>query len=101
MAESLSEIFDRLLQKQAVMVERYHALEDKCKALEGSVADLQSELERQKEKLERTVQENEYLKIVRTVAPDRESLERSREIVAKLVRDVDKCIEDLNEGGGA
>ena len=101
MAESLSEIFDRLLQKQAVLVERYHALEEKCKALEGSVAELQGELKRQKAELERTVQENEYLKIVRTVAPDRESLERSREIVAKLVRDVDKCIEDLNEGGGA
>ena len=66
MAESLSEIFERLLAKQQILLERYNAMKDK-------------------------------LQIARQIAPDREALDRSRAMIARLVRDVDKCIEQLKD----
>ena len=33
MAETLSEIFERMLQKQQILVDKYHALEEKNKEL--------------------------------------------------------------------
>ena len=51
----------------------------------------------QKKEIQQLKLENDYLKIARSIAPDRETLENSRRVIAKLMRDVDKCIEQLNE----
>ena len=80
MAESLSEIFERMLSKQQVTVDRYQALKKNA---------------HQRQTLEKLEMENEYLRIARKIAPDRDALDRSRTLIAKLVRDVDKCIAHL------
>lgn len=95
MAESLSEIFERLLQKQQMLVERYHVLEGKYAALGKEKSELESELSNREKAIEKLQMENQYLKVVKMVAPDKEALEKSRKIIAKLVRDVEKCIEQL------
>lgn len=97
MAESLSEIFERMLQKQGVVIEKYQALQEKCERLMEENSSLSAELEEQKKEIQQLKLENDYLKIARSIAPDRETLENSRRLIAKLVRDVDKCIEQLNE----
>ena len=97
MAESLSEIFDRLLLKQQLLVEKYHALEEKYGELSNGKAELEGQLREQEKEIERLQLENKYLKIAKTIAPDQESLEKSKALVSKLVRDVEKCIEQLNE----
>ena len=95
MAESLSEIFERMLQKQGIVIEK--ALQEKCGQLMEENSSLAAELEAQKKEIQQLKLENDYLKIARSIAPDRETLENSRRVIAKLVRDVDKCIEQLNE----
>lgn len=97
MAESLSEIFERLLSKQRILVERYRVLEEKLNASDKTVKELEKENLRQRVAIEKLEMDNEYLRIVRQIAPDKETLDRSRTLIAKLVRDVDKCIEQLNE----
>lgn len=97
MAESLKEIFDRMLGKQAFFVERYHALQQKYVAAEKTNEELKAVIEDQQKAIEKLRTENEYLHIVHTVAPDEESRKKVRQIVAKLVRDVDKCIRQLEE----
>ncbi len=97
MAESLSEIFERLLAKQQILLERYHVLEDKLKAADLRVKELESETMKQKARIEKLEMNNEYLLMVRQVAPDRETLKKGHDLITKLVRDVDKCIEQLKE----
>lgn len=97
MAESLSEIFERLLAKQQILVERYAALENKLKAANEKIIDLEASNLKYRQQIEKLEQSNEYLRIARAIAPDKESLDKGRQLIAKLVRDVDKCIEQLNE----
>ncbi len=97
MAESLSEIFVRLLAKQQVLTEKYRVLEGKWEAAEKEKEILKAELDKQRAQIERLEMDNEYLQIARRMAPDEDSMEKSRQLIAKLVRDVDKCIEQLKE----
>lgn len=97
MAESLSEIFERLLSKQQVLVERYRLLENKLDAAEQEKAALENTVRQQQVRMEKLEMDNEYLRIARRIAPDDDALDKSRALIAKLVRDVDKCIEQLNE----
>lgn len=97
MAETLSEIFERMLQKQQILVEKYNVLEEKARGLVDEKAELEGRLRKQMADMEKLRMENEYLKLARTVAFDRKDLDKNREIITKLVRDVEKCIEQLNE----
>ncbi len=40
--------------------------------------------------------DNDYLKMARTIVPDTAGLADSKAIISKLVRDIDKCISQLN-----
>ena len=97
MAESLSEIFERMLGKQQILVESYHLMEEKVKALTEEKENLEAELTRRDALIEKLKMDNEYLRIARQLSPDKQQLEQNKAIIAKLVRDVDKCIEQLNE----
>lgn len=97
MAESLSEIFERLLSKQQILVERYRILEEKLNAADEANQKLAEENHKQKILIEKLETANQYLRIARRIAPDQETIGKSRELIARLVRDVDKCIEQLNE----
>ena len=97
MAESLSEIFERMLGKQQILVERYHLMEEKVKALTEEKENLEAELTRRDALIEKMKMYKEYLRIERQLSPDNQKIEQNKAIIAKLVRDVDKCIEQLNE----
>ena len=67
MAETLSEIFERMLQKQQILVDKYHALEEKNKELSNGRIELENRIRKQKSEIERLQIENQYLKIARTI----------------------------------
>ena len=48
-------------------------------------------------RIERLQQEYDYMKLARTVATNREELDRNREMLGRLVQDIDKCISQLME----
>ena len=96
MAETLSQIFERMRQELSVLVEKYNNLYEKYKELGNQNAELEQQILQQRKEIERLQTENEYLKIATTIAPDKEMLKKSRNTIAKLVRDVEKCIEQLN-----
>ena len=95
MAESLSEIFERLLAKQQILLERYNAMKDKLQISQEENEALKKENEKQRQLIEKL--EKDFLQMARQIAPDREALDRSRAMIARLVRDVDKCIEQLKD----
>ena len=58
---------------------------------------LKKENEKQRQLIEKLEMDKDFLQMARQIAPDREALDRSRAMIARLVRDVDKCIEQLKD----
>lgn len=67
------------------------------KAADDKIKELESETMKQKVRIEKLEMDNEYLLMVRQIAPDRETLKKGQDLITRLVRDVDKCIEQLKE----
>ena len=97
MADTLSDIFERMLGRLQILVEKYNALKAYNQQLNEEKSALEKEIQRQKKEIEALTLENQYLRIARISAPDKESIAKSRELVAKLVRDVEKCNKQLND----
>ena len=97
MAESLSEIFFLFLAKQQIILERYNAMKDKLQISQEENEALKKENEKQRQLIETLEMDKDFLQMARQIAPDREALDRSRAMIARLVRDVDKCIEQLKD----
>ena len=96
-AESFSEIFELLLAKQQILLERYNAMKDKLQISQEENEALKKENEKQRQLIEKLEMDKDFLQMARQIAPDREALDRSRARIARLVRDVDKCIEQLKD----
>ena len=96
MATELQDTLARIISKSTVMVEKYHAL---SAAKDQAVAELQrvqEENEKLRIEMERIKRENEYLRRAHTVAPNAEAAARGKTMISKIVRDIDKCINQLN-----
>ena len=79
------------------MVEKYHALEKANDELVSQKEQLLKEIEQIKRDNEKLTQEVEFLKLARIVAPNLDDVEKARTTISTLVRDIDKCIAQLNE----
>ncbi|MDE7472154.1 MAG: hypothetical protein K2M68_01065, partial [Muribaculaceae bacterium] len=61
------------------------------------VADLEYTVKQQQNEVERLSQQVEFLTIVSTAMPDRDDIDKSRALLSGLVREIDKCINDLTD----
>ena len=95
MATDLHSTIERILNKSSVLVEKYHALEEERANAALEIKQLHEEIAALKKEVEQLRQDNEYLRIARSIAPSYEQLAESRSIISQLVRDVDKCITQL------
>ncbi|MBQ9467070.1 MAG: hypothetical protein IJU62_08845 [Muribaculaceae bacterium] len=96
MAQQLRERLDRIAAKCGVLVENYERLLAEKAAVEQRLAQANEQLERQAVELERLQRDNHYLRTAATLAPDADAAARSRQLLSKMVRDIDKCIAQLN-----
>lgn len=97
MAADFPQIIERLKSKARLLTERYHVvLEQRNRALE-QIRTLEAENEKCRKEIERLSVEVEHLKLVATIVPDRRDVEKSRAVLSELVREIDKCITELNE----
>jgi phage shock protein A len=97
MATDLHERLQRVARKAQGLTDRYDVLEREKKAADAHIAELEAtvaELRKRVEELDRQV---EYLTVVTTAIPSRDDVERSRSVISKLVREIDKCIADLSD----
>lgn len=72
-------------------------MKEKMQSADEEIQTLKKENEDYKKRLQQLETSNEYLQVARQIAPDKEALDRSRSLIAKLVRDIDKCIDQLKE----
>ena len=97
MAGEFQQLIDRINAKARIVVERYALiLSQRDSALER-VAELERRLEEQQREISALKRDNEYLRISTTLAPSRTDVEQTRAMLSEMVREIDKCIGELND----
>lgn len=96
MANELHDTLARIIGKSNVMVERYRAMAAAKEKTDQENAEVKAENEKLRMEIERVKRENEYLRMAHTIAPTPESVAKSKSMISKIVRDIDKCINQLN-----
>lgn len=97
MANDLKQTLERLRGKADLLVERYQLLLQEKQQVDMLNEELSSTIKKQQQEIDRLQQEVEHLKVVTTLTPKREDVEKSRAFLSKLVRNIDKCIAELKE----
>jgi len=96
MAIELQETLTRIISKSKVMVEKYHAIVAAKAQTDKENAEVRAENEKLRIEIERVKRENEYLRMAHSIAPTPETVAKSKSMISKIVRDIDKCINQLN-----
>lgn len=96
MAKELQETLSRIAEKHRFLAARYQALLDQNNSLKERVAELENQVADRDSRLEKLETRSEYLEISSAIAPNFSELESTRDMVAELVREIDRCIADLN-----
>lgn len=97
MANDLETTLARLSEKSRFITDRFVVVSrQKDEALER-VAALEKELHDRERQIQLLHTELEYLKVSSTLAPTAESVTATRAIMRELIREIDRCIVDLND----
>lgn len=97
MAGELQQTIDRINAKAQILLDRYSLIKEQRRQAVERIRELEAGLERLAAENERLRTEVEFLRIATTIAPSREDVGRSRALLSELVREIDKCITELND----
>lgn len=97
MAVELQQTVDRVNAKTKILLDRYALIRRRRDEAEAKVAELEGELARMRAENEGLRRQVEFLQLATTLTPNRRDVEQLRDVLAGLVREIDKCIADLNE----
>lgn len=97
MAGDLQKRLDSLTNKAQLLLKRYAMLEEENAAMKQKINELEATLSRQNRELTDKNRQIEQLQVMGVLAPTREDIEKSRAFLTGLVRDIDRCINELNE----
>ena len=91
MASEFQQVIDRVSAKMQILLDRYAIVNRRREEALARIADLEREQNR------RLQAEVEFLKVATTISPDRADVEATRATLSRLVREIDKCITELND----
>ncbi len=97
MGGNLEKRIDRIRSKAELLTQQYARLRQSKEEADLRIDELLAIVDSQRKEIARLRQQVEYLKVASTLAPDHNDVERSRAILAELVREIDKCISELND----
>lgn len=78
-------------------MERYHVLLESKRQADARILEQDAMILAQKKEIESLRQQVEYLQIATNVIPDNSQTERTRTLISTLVREIDRCINDLTQ----
>ena len=96
MASELQDTLSRILSKSKILLEKYRCLETEKSELEARLDEAEKEILELKAENQKLRQSKEYLELARNIAPSPEKVVEGRAFLSKIVRDIDKCISQLN-----
>ena len=97
MASNLQDTLQRVVNKSEILIEKYRALLEEKRRVDAANESLSSKNVAVEKEIERLRQENEYLRLARSISSTPEQTEANRARISKLVRDIDKCISQLTD----
>lgn len=97
MATNLEQSLERIMRKCHFLTERFRAVSTMRKKAEERVAELEKELTARDKEIQGLRMQLEYLTMATTIAPGRDEVEKTRAMISNIVREIDRCIADLNE----
>ncbi|MDE6368990.1 MAG: hypothetical protein K2K94_07115 [Muribaculaceae bacterium] len=97
MAVDLKQQLERVAAKADLIVERCKQLTQQRDEALAQLAELRQLLSEREKEAEQLRVDNEYLRVVSALCPDRKEVENARSLISGLVRDIDRCILDLKE----
>ena len=97
MAADLQHLAEALKTRHRQLTERYLSVCSQRDNALKQISDLEATVKQQQNDIERLSQQVEFLTIVSTAMPDRDDIDRSRALLSNLVREIDKCINDLTD----
>lgn len=97
MVGEFQQIIDRINAKAQLILERYAMVNRQRSEAVQRVSELEDQLRRMQAENERLAREVEFLRIATTIAPDRKDVADTRAMLSELVREIDRCISDLND----
>ncbi len=83
--------------KTQLLFDRYSLIVARKNEADAEIVELEATIESQKKEIAELKRQIEYMKFATAVAPTREAVEHSRAVLSKLVREITKCINDLNQ----
>lgn len=96
MAADLKQRIEKIESKAALIVERYELLVKANAAAGLRIDELEAETRRLKHELLERDRQIEWLRTVSVLSPDHRDVEATRQVLAGLVREIDKCINKLS-----
>ena len=83
--------------KTGMLLIRYRAMQTRLERLAAENREMRSAIVAKDAELERLRIESEYLKVATTLAPDPIRKDEVFALLTNLVREIDRCIANLNE----
>lgn len=96
MAANLQERIEKIQAKATLIVERYERLRQMLAEANGRIEELNATVESQRREIAERDRQIEYLKVASVLTPDHRNVEATRTLLSELVREIDKCINQLS-----
>ncbi|MDE6331357.1 MAG: hypothetical protein K2L80_02025 [Muribaculaceae bacterium] len=97
MAVDLKQQLDRVSVKAQIITGRYTALRKQLDEANAEISRLSDSIAKLQAEIERLKIANEYLRLVKSVGANPEETRKAKAIITRLVREIDRCILDLND----
>ena len=97
MASDLQKQLESVRAKTMVVGEKYRHIKDAYDSAKLEITELKAKLLARDEEIERLKMQVEYLSVASTVRLTGDDLASAKAMIADLVREIDRCLVDLNE----
>ncbi|MCI8998493.1 MAG: DUF3450 domain-containing protein [Muribaculaceae bacterium] len=96
MAGTLQQRIDKIEAKGALLAERFALLREAKRQADGQIAEMKTTISMLHRNIDDLNRQIEYLKVASVLTPNHHDVEETRAILSELVREIDKCINQLS-----
>lgn len=93
----MDSVLANLVNKVKVLAEKYHKLFLAKEQADRKAAALEQALIEREREVERLKGEIQMLRTAAVLAPNKADVERTRTMISELLKDIDRCISDLQD----
>lgn len=97
MANPLQQRLEQIATKAWLLTERYQRLVADKEQADRTISELQERVDRQQREIEQLRMKIDHLTMATTLTPGRQDVEMTKAVLAELVREIDRCINELTQ----